>query len=114
MEPRVISSQRFLNPEIVQRKAEQFRVFVVRTLDIDLRGRRYRVMLDGHHNLAAARLAGIAPTWKGPSRKTRRVIEQMGTEAFACMLINNLTDSDWYDVISGQIVDELLGVERSQ
>ena len=114
MEPRLISSQRFLSPEIVQRKAEQFRVFVVRTLDIDLRGQNYRVLLDGHHNLAAARLAGVSPTWKGPSRKTLKVIEQMGSEAFARMLINNLTDSDWYDVASGQVVDELLGVERLQ
>jgi len=114
MEPRLISSQRFLSPEIVQRKAKQFRVFVVRTLDINLRGRQYRVLLDGHHNLAAARLAGISPTWKGPSRKTQRVMEQMGNDAFVRMLINNLTDSDWYDVTSGQIVDELLGVERPQ
>jgi hypothetical protein len=29
------------------------------------------------------------------------------------MLINNLTDSDWYDVDTGIVVPELLGIERT-
>ena len=28
------------------------------------------------------------------------------------MLINNLTDSDWYYVDTGAVVSELLGIER--
>ena len=69
-------------------------------------------LADGHHNLAAAKLAGVEPTWRGPSRKLQRVMQSMGPARSAEMLINNLTDSDWYYVDSGEIVTELLGIER--
>lgn len=108
----IISSQRYLDPDIVRRKAAKFKIFVVRTVEVELRGARYRVLLDGHHNLAAARLAGIEPTWRGPSTKTQRVMRDVGPEKFAAMLINNLTDSDWYYVDTGDVVDELLALER--
>lgn len=108
----LISSQRYLNPAVVRRKAGKFKIFIVRTAEVELRGKRYRILLDGHHNLAAARLAGVEPTWRGPSAKTQRVASQMGVAAFAAMLINNLTDSDWYYVDTGEVVDELLVVQR--
>ncbi len=108
----LISSQRHLDPHKVLRKATRFQVFVVRTTEIELRGRLYRILLDGHHNLEAAKMLQVDPSWRGPSNKTRRVMRQMGAEAFARMLINNLTDSDWYFVESGEVVQELLDVER--
>ncbi|MBF8177698.1 tudor domain-containing protein [Herminiimonas contaminans] len=103
----LISSQRHLDHAIVERKASRFQVFVVRTMDVELRGKAYRVLLDGHHNLAAAKLAGVEPTWRGPSAKTKRVRTQMPSGAFENMLINNLTDADWYYVDSGEVVSEL-------
>ena len=81
-------------------------------MQVELRGRMYRVLVDGHHNLAAARLAGVEPAWRGASRKLQRAMQEMGPAAFARMLINNLTDSDWYDVDTGRVVLELLGTER--
>lgn len=108
----LISSQRCLDPAKVLRKACRFRVFIVRAMELELRGRRYRTLLDGHHNLAAAKMRGVAPTWRGPSNRTRQVMRELSTEAFARMLINNLTDSDWYFVESGEVVQELLGCEK--
>lgn len=108
----LISSQRYLNRAVVGHKASSFKVFIVRTVEIELRGESYRILLDGHHNLAAARLAGVEPTWRGPSAKTQRVASQMGAAAFAAMLIDNLTDSDWYYVDTGEVVTDLLAVER--
>lgn len=108
----LISSQRYLDPHKVLRKATRFQVFVVRTAEVELRGRRYRILLDGHHNLAAAKMRGVAPTWRGAPNKLLRIMRGAGAEAFARMLINNLTDSDWYFVESGEVVQELLGVER--
>ncbi|WYX32143.1 hypothetical protein WJ976_12855 [Achromobacter denitrificans] len=108
----LISSQRYLNTAKVLHKASRFQVFVVRTLEIELRGRRYRILLDGHHNLVAAKVRGVAPTWRGPSNRTRQVMRELGAEVFARTLINNLTDSDWYFVESGDVVQELLGIER--
>ena len=108
----LISSQRYLDPATVARKARTFKVFVVRIVTCELRGRVYRVLVDGHHNLAAARLAGVEPAWRGANRKLQRAMQEMGPAAFARMLINNLTDADWYDVETGMVVLELLGTER--
>ena len=106
----LISSQRFLDRSLVARKAAAFKVFVIRTADVELRGRQYRVLLDGHHALAAARIRGVEPRWRR-HEKTERMMKRMGAEAFAKMLINNLTDSDWYFVESGYVVEHLLGVQ---
>ena len=110
----LISSQRFLNRSMVARKALTFKVFVVSTVEIELRGKVYRILTDGHHNLAASKLAGVQPTWRGPSRKLQRVMRDMTAAAFARFLINNLTDSDWYFVDTGKVVTELLGFEGGQ
>lgn len=109
----LISSQRYLDRAKVARKACTFKVFVVSTVTVELRGVTYRVLVDGHHNLAAASLAGVDPTWRGPSRKLQRVMRAMGPSRFARMLINNLTDSDWYYVDTGKVVPELLAIDRS-
>lgn len=107
----LISSQRFLNHAMVARKALTFKVFVVSTVEIELRGQMYRILADGHHNLAASRMAGVEPTWRGPSRKLQRVMRGMSAAELAHFLINNLTDSDWYFVDTGKVVTELLGIE---
>jgi len=108
----LISSQRYLDRATVMRKACMFKVFVVRTVDIELRGVMYRVLIDGHHNYAAAKLVGVEPQWRGPSLKTERVMRKLGNR-FPAMLINNLTDSDWYYMETGHVVTELLGIERN-
>ena len=107
----LISSQRFLNCAMVARKALTFKVFVVCTVEVELRGKVYRILADGHHNLAASKLAGVEPTWRGPTRKLQRVMHGMSAAEFAQFLINNLTDSDWYFVDTGKVVTELLGIE---
>ncbi|MBB6320531.1 hypothetical protein [Paraburkholderia tropica] len=107
----LISSQRFLDPAKVADKAARFRVFIVRVAELELRGARYRVLVDGHHNLAAARAAGIEPTWRGPPAKWERIRRATAPAEFERFLINNLTDSDWYFVETGEIVDELLPFE---
>ncbi|TLP68193.1 hypothetical protein FEA48_30520 [Pseudomonas nitroreducens] len=111
--PPLISCQRFLDRNLVLRKAKNFKVFIVRTLDMELRGRRYRLLLDGHHNLAAAKLAGTEPTWRGPPPKFQRIQRRLPPDEFAQQMINNLTDSDWYYVDTGEVVDELLAVEKA-
>lgn len=112
MKAPLISSQRHLDPAIVARKASLFKVFVVNTIDVTLRGQQYRVLLDGHHNLAAAWLSGVEPTWRGAPKKFQRIREKMPPADFERFLINNLTDADWYYVESGEVVPELLGVAR--
>ncbi|WP_175712167.1 hypothetical protein [Burkholderia ambifaria] len=105
----LISSQRHLDQCKVADKAARFQVFVVRVAQVWLRGRPYRLIVDGHHNLAAARAAGVEPTWKGPPNKWKRIQRTTNPVEFERFLINNLTDSDYYDVETGQVVPELLG-----
>ncbi|AWY43823.1 hypothetical protein DKY63_29485 [Pseudomonas putida] len=106
--PPLISSQRYLNRDVIARKAATFKVFVVRTVTMEIRGKHYRVLLDGHHNLAAARLVGAEPTWKGPAPKFERIMKHMSADSFAAFMINNLTDSDWYFHDTGEVVADLL------
>lgn len=108
----LISSQRHLDRAIVARKAATFQVFVVNVIEVTLRGRPYRVLVDGHHNLAAASLAGVEPTWRGAPKKLQRIMANTSAMDFERFLINNLTDSDWYEVETGVVVPELLGIER--
>ncbi|MEX3692477.1 hypothetical protein AB3X91_24470 [Paraburkholderia sp. BR14263] len=104
----LISSQRFLDPATVADKAARFRVFIVRVAELELRGRRYRLIVDGHHKLAAARAAGVEPTWRGPPAKWQRIQRATPPADFERFLINNLTDSDYYFVDTGEVVIELL------
>ncbi|TAM50204.1 MAG: hypothetical protein EPN57_20495 [Paraburkholderia sp.] len=110
--PPLISSQRFLDARVVAEKAARFSVFVVRVAEVTLRGTQYRILTDGHHNLAAARRAGVEPDWRGPSNKWRRIQARTKPAVFEMFLINNLTDSDWYFVDTGDVVAELLPVAR--
>lgn len=106
--PPLISSQRYLNRDVIAKKAATFKVFVVRTVAIEIRGKPYRILLDGHHNLAAARLVGAEPSWKGPTPKFERFMRRMSADNFAAFIINNLTDSDWYFHDTGEVVADLL------
>lgn len=108
MQPALISSQRFLDEKTVRRKAMTFSVFIVHMAEMTLRGRLYRVLIDGHHNLAAAQLLGVEPTWRGPTKKFQRIMDKTNPREFERFMINNLTDSDWYYVDSGEVVQELL------
>ncbi len=104
----LISSQRYLNRDVIAKKAATFKVFVVRTVAIEIRGKPYRILLDGHHNLAAARLVGAEPSWKGPPPKFDRFMRRMSADNFSAFIINNLTDSDWYFHDTGEVVADLL------
>lgn len=105
--PPLISTQRYLNNEVVKRKAETFKVFVVRVHECTLRGKRYRFLMDGHHNYAAAKLRGVEPTFTTPGAKFLRHLNKMTPRQQEAFLINNLTDCPHYYVETGEIVAEL-------
>lgn len=105
----LISSQRHLDGAIVKRKSETFKVFIVNVIEVMLRGQLYRVLVDGHHNMEAARLAGVEPIWRGAPKKLQRIMDKTPKADFERFLINNLTDSDWYFVDTGMTVPELMG-----
>jgi len=61
--PSVITSQHFLDEDIVNRKiaAKDFDVTLSPPFEID--GKQYQVILDGHHSLEAARRTGSDPSY---------------------------------------------------
>lgn len=114
-QPPLISKQRYLNDAVIKRKAETFKVFVVRVHECTLRGKRYRMIIDGHHNHAAAKLCGVEPTFTTPGAKFLRHLNKMTPRQQEAFFINNLTDCDHYYVETGEIVDELVApMELSQ
>jgi hypothetical protein len=59
----IISSQRYLDENIVAEKIADadFEVMLSPALEID--GETYQVILDGHHSFAAAKQAGVTPAF---------------------------------------------------
>lgn len=92
----IISSQRYLNDDIVTAKlnAKDFDVLLNR---IVVDGQEFCVVIDGHHSLEAARIAGVEPQW---------VINDadLGCESVEDWLTERYMDDDWYDVQTGQLV----------
>lgn len=103
----LISSQHYLDHDKVIDKAHQFRVFVVMVYAVVLRGRQYTMLMDGHHNYAAARLAGVECTYRLISKKLVKIFSGMTAREIKIFLINNLTDNENYYVEASEIVREL-------
>lgn len=105
---RLISSQRYLNQAIVAERAVKFKRFIVNVFPVVLRGTQYAILMDGHHNFAAAKLAGVDPDFRPVSKKLMKIFKGMGTHEVEAFLINNVTDCDYYFVDTGEVVDALL------
>ena len=85
---RIITHQKYLDDGIVRAKMDacDFEVFVTPAFDID--GKQYRMVMDGHHSLAAAQRAKICPVFTVRIPKpeifnaiTREVMDEMHKEA---------------------------------
>lgn len=97
----LISSQRYLDQDLVDAKcaAEDF---VVTYYDLS---DEYRVVIDGHHSLAAARQAGVDPQYVSAGAalvaEYDYTVGEVGVEGW---LEQHYHDSDWYDVATGHSV----------
>lgn len=105
---RLISSQRYLNQAIVAERAVKFKRFIVNVFPVVLRGTQYAILMDGHHNFAAAKLAGVDPDIRPVSKKLMKILKGMSAHQVEAFLINNVTDSNYYFVDTGDVVDALL------
>lgn len=97
---KTISAQEYRDEAIIQQKleAQDFEVYVTPVFEVE--GKEYRVVVDGHHSLEAAKLAGVDP-----------VFVEMGGEHDAVDLINRgkiedaleilRVDCDYYDIETG-------------
>lgn len=104
----LISSQRYLNMDIVRERAVRFKRFVVNVYPVVLRGVQYTIIMDGHHNYAAAKLAGVEPDYRPIGKKVMKILAGMSVDEREALLINNVTDSNYYVVETGEVVNSLL------
>ncbi|EBG5293710.1 ParB/RepB/Spo0J family partition protein [Salmonella enterica subsp. enterica] len=104
----LISSQRYLDKEKVADRAIRFKRFIVSVYPIVLRGKQYTILMDGHHNYAAAKIAGITPDYRLAGKKVMKIIGSLTVREREAFFINNITDSHYYFVESGEVVEELL------
>ena len=96
-----LSSQRYLDNDLVSAKlgAGDFAVAVSPVFNID--GKTYRTVLDGHHSLAAAKKAGVAPDFVEHSAADNDAIGLLNAGRLEDFLRATRMDSDLYDVDTG-------------
>lgn len=104
----LISSQRYLDRSKVTDRALNFKRFMVAVYPIVLRGIQYTILMDGHHNYAAAKLAGVEPDFRPIAKKVMKILGGMTEREREALFINNVTDSNYYYVETGKVVQELL------
>lgn len=100
----IISSQRYIDDEIVDAKlaAHDFRVTLSPAFVVD--GIEYQVILDGHHSLAAAKLAGVEPEYTEATKQTADTVAMLERGEIEDFLIATRIDSDYYVVATGEDV----------
>jgi hypothetical protein len=95
-----ISSQRYLDDDVVDAKRANRDYAVLVSAPIEYNGNVFRVVLDGHHSLAAAKLDGITPEF---DEATLQQDDAQGLPAEQYLEIKWI-DSDYYDVMTGNDV----------
>lgn len=98
---KTISSQRYIDEEIVAAKiaAEDFEVMVSPGFEVD--GEAFRVVLDGHHSLEAARRAGVPPTYIEYTATDHDAIGLLDSGDIETFLKVVHMGDDYYDVETG-------------
>ena len=98
---KIISSQRYTSDETVEAKrdAEDYEVTLGKVITID--GDEYRVLIDGHHSLAAAIADEVDPVYVYATTETcdREYIEDIDE-----YLESHWIDDNWYDIETGSCI----------
>lgn len=100
----IITSQDFLDEEIVAAKlaSEDFEIFVSPEFEYD--GQTFRVLLDGHHSLAAAIEAGVDPDVTEYTASQHDAISWLGRDRVEDFLEIVHMGSSWRFAVSGASV----------
>ncbi len=96
-----ISSQRYLDDSVVAQKLadNDFEVLVSPVFEHD--GMIMRVVVDGHHSLAAAKLAGVEPKFYTVDSRDVDNVQMIEDGLFSDYLEATWIDSDYYNVDTG-------------
>ncbi len=99
----IISSQRYINDDIVDEKieAEDYEVMLSPAFEID--GESYQVVLDGHHSLAAAIKASVAPEFWEADASDHDAIGLIESNPDDFLMTVHMGD-DYYNIEDGRCV----------
>jgi hypothetical protein len=101
----IISSQRFLDEEKVADKlaARDFIVSISPAFvaDFGIDGATYQVVLDGHHSLAAAKIAGVDAEFVTVDESEHDAVALLAAGKVDDFLAVTYIDSDYYNVETG-------------
>lgn len=99
---KTISSQRYIDDSIVKakREAADYEVFVSPSFEID--GDEFRVVLDGHHSLAAAREDGEEPVFIEYSASEHDAICLLESGDLEGFLQATHMGDDYYNIETGK------------
>ncbi|MCH9045943.1 MAG: HNH endonuclease [SAR324 cluster bacterium] len=107
--PRLISRYRLLDEKTVDEKMRlPSSNLVVNVVQARLRGVSYRVILRGHHALAAARRRGIEPNWMGPNPEFQEYLRGREPSSVEYFFLHIFGHSGWFFVDTGLPVRRLL------
>lgn len=98
---KIISSQRYIDDEIVEAKRIAKDYTVSLSPAFDLFGDRCQLILDGHHSLVAARLDGVEPEYRDLTESQDDNIGLLTAGKLDDFLTMTRIDSDLYDIETG-------------
>ena len=98
---KIISSQRYINEEILEEKLSELELGTATSIDIPVSyividNNDYAIIRDGHHRLEAAKILGLKivyTEYKDNNWDSSWTIDDV--------LENLYIDSDWYDIETG-------------
>ena len=91
-----ISSQRYVDPAIVAEK-QAAEDYVAQYAIVEIDGEEYRVVVDGHHSIAAAKADGAPVEWETAHPE---VMVEAARDGEAFLAAHHFGD-DYYDVETG-------------
>jgi hypothetical protein len=104
MTPNLITSQHYVNKDIVAEKiaAEDFEVAV--SPEFEIGGQTFRLVLDGHHSLAAAIEAGVEPEIVELTAREHDAIGWLENGDVETFLDATHMDGEYIYAVSGAVV----------
>jgi len=103
--PRIITSQHYLDDEIVVAKLAKQDFDVTLSPVFTVEGEEYQVVMDGNHSLAAAQQAGVEPEYSVATEQINDCVALLKAgkiEDF--LLVGHMGEGDYIDAITRHYV----------
>lgn len=98
---KTISSQRFLDDAVVESKRGAMTYIVKVSPAFEIDGETFRVVLDGHHTLEAAKLDGVEPKFEEQTATDNDFVGLINQGMIDDFLAMAYFGSDYFDVETG-------------